>query len=76
MVRTSAFQAENTGSTPVGAVNFYMKPRYCVYILRSLKDGKLYIGFSANLKKRIKDHFNGRSKSTLHNMKNFIIIVM
>ncbi len=37
---------------------------YYVYILKSLKDESLYIGYSANLKKRISDHENGLSKST------------
>jgi putative endonuclease len=32
---------------------------YYTYVLKSLKDGKLYIGFSRNLKNRIKEHNNG-----------------
>lgn len=39
---------------------------YYVYILKSLKDESLYIGYSANLKKRVFDHNNGLSKSTKH----------
>ena len=37
---------------------------YYVYILQSLKDGKLYIGFTQNLKKRIQEHKVGKIAST------------
>lgn len=37
---------------------------YCVYILFSEKDYLLYIGYSANLEKRIETHNAGRNKST------------
>jgi putative endonuclease len=37
---------------------------YYVYILQSLKDKKLYIGYTADLKRRIKEHKYGGSKST------------
>lgn len=37
---------------------------YFVYVLHSLKDGKFYIGFTANLDQRLADHFQGRVKST------------
>jgi putative endonuclease len=37
---------------------------YYIYILQSLKDKKLYIGFSENLKQRIRDHQIGKVKST------------
>jgi putative endonuclease len=39
---------------------------YSVYVLYSLKDDKLYIGFSSKLVSRINDHLNGFSKSTRH----------
>ena len=32
---------------------------YYVYILKSEKDGKLYIGFAPDLRKRIEKHNNG-----------------
>jgi len=38
--------------------------RYYVYILLSLKDGKLYIGLTTNLKKRLQEHARGDVKST------------
>ncbi len=38
--------------------------RYYVYILLSLKDGGLYIGFTADLKKRLKLHSKGKVLST------------
>lgn len=37
---------------------------YYVYILRSLKDLKLYIGFTGNLKKRLQEHAKGFVSST------------
>ncbi len=32
---------------------------YYTYVLRSLKDGKLYIGWAGDLKKRLKKHNSG-----------------
>jgi len=40
------------------------KLQYCVYVLLSIKDQKLYIGFTTNLKQRLTDHFKGNSSST------------
>jgi len=37
---------------------------FYVYILQSRKDEQFYIGFTKNLKKRIKDHNTGGTKST------------
>jgi putative endonuclease len=37
---------------------------YYNYVLRSLKDKNYYIGYTANLKKRLKDHKEGEVKST------------
>ena len=37
---------------------------YYTYVLKSLKDGKLYIGWSNNLKQRVKKHFNGKVEAT------------
>jgi len=37
---------------------------YFVYILLSLKDNKLYTGFTANIRKRVKQHNNGEVEST------------
>ena len=39
---------------------------YCVYILFSEKDHLLYIGYSANLEKRIETHNSGGNKSTAY----------
>ncbi len=35
-----------------------------VYVLRSLKDSKLYIGVSANVDQRLNEHNKGKNKST------------
>lgn len=37
---------------------------YYAYILQSLKDRKLYIGYSSDLRRRLKEHKTGGSKST------------
>ena len=37
---------------------------YYTYVLRSLKDKKLYTGFTNNLKRRLKQHHNGLCEST------------
>jgi len=41
-----------------------MKLPFCVYVLISLKDHKFYIGYTANLDKRILDHNSGNVSST------------
>lgn len=35
-----------------------------IYILKSIKDGKYYTGFSSDLRSRIKDHHAGNVQST------------
>lgn len=37
---------------------------YYVYVLQSLKDGKLYIGSTSDLKQRCRQHYNGEAFST------------
>ncbi len=37
---------------------------FYTYILKSHKNGELYIGFSNNLRKRFKEHNNGKSTYT------------
>jgi putative endonuclease len=37
---------------------------YYTYVLQSLKDKKLYIGYSSNLKRRLSQHKSGGSIST------------
>ena len=44
------------------------KERYYVYILLSLKDNKLYCGYTSNLKKRIYEHMNGFVVYTKHRL--------
>lgn len=40
---------------------------YYVYILKSQKNGKLYKGFTSDLKRRINEHNSGNSKFTSAN---------
>jgi putative endonuclease len=37
---------------------------YCVYVLRSLSDGGLYIGFTTDLTRRLQEHAAGKSLAT------------
>ncbi len=37
---------------------------YYVYVLLSLKDNKFYIGFTGDLKRRLKEHNSGKNIST------------
>jgi len=37
---------------------------YTVYVLKSLKNGRTYVGCSRNLKNRIREHNTGEVKST------------
>ena len=37
---------------------------FYTYILESLKDGKLYIGYTTNLKRRLEEHKKGMSFAT------------
>lgn len=39
---------------------------YYVYVLKSLKDGKIYTGYTSELWKRIEQHLRGEVKSTLN----------
>jgi putative endonuclease len=48
---------------------------YFVYVLYSLKDGKLYKGSTSNLQKRMLRHNSGGNKSTAHR-KPFILVHM
>jgi putative endonuclease len=37
---------------------------YFVYVLLSQKDEKLYIGFTSDLRRRLKEHYCGKAQST------------
>jgi putative endonuclease len=37
---------------------------YTVYALQSQTDGRIYVGFSSNVEKRLKEHNLGKTKST------------
>ncbi len=39
---------------------------YFVYVIKSLKDGNFYIGYTSDLEKRIQEHNDCVSKSTAH----------
>ncbi len=37
---------------------------YIVYVIKSKVDGRLYVGFTENLERRLKEHNAGKTKST------------
>ncbi|TRZ93559.1 GIY-YIG nuclease family protein [bacterium] len=39
---------------------------YYVYIVRSMKDDKHYIGYTNNIERRLQEHNRGKSKSVKH----------
>jgi len=41
---------------------------YYVYVLKSLKDNKLYIGYTENLKQRLEQHNSGKVDSTKYRL--------
>ncbi len=41
-----------------------MKIMHFVYVLRSMKDGNLYVGRTENLKNRLSEHAKGQVEST------------
>ena len=41
---------------------------YYVYVLKSKKNGDVYIGYTGDLKQRLKQHNNGQSSSTKLNI--------
>ncbi|MEW6409823.1 MAG: GIY-YIG nuclease family protein [Nitrospirota bacterium] len=47
--------------TAINGVFFYRI--YYVYILLSEKDNKLYIGFTSDLKRRLKEHNDGKTRA-------------
>ena len=46
---------------------------YTVYVLRSLKDNKQYVGYTSNFKRRFAEHNAGRTESTKRR-RPFIVI--
>lgn len=39
-------------------------PMFYTYVLKSKKDGKFYVGYTKDLRKRFKEHSNGKSLYT------------
>ena len=69
MVECLLAKEKIAGSNPVtrfeGASNQHsVKPMFFVYVLQSLKTGRLYIGQTNNLAARIWRHNNGKSLAT------------
>lgn len=47
--------------------------KYFTYVLRSLKDNKLYIGSTNNINRRLFEHNSGKNKSTKYR-RPFILV--
>ena len=47
---------------------------YYVYVLENLNDKSWYIGFTSNLRQRIKDHSEGRGSRTTKIKKDWILM--
>ncbi len=43
---------------------YYNLNMYYVYIIQSLQDGKLYYGYTRDLRRRFQEHNSGKSNST------------
>ncbi len=41
---------------------------YYVYVLRSKKTGKYYIGYARNIEKRLSEHNSGKTKSLIKHL--------
>lgn len=39
-------------------------PKFCTYVLYSLKDHQFYIGYTTDFSRRMSEHEQGKSKST------------
>jgi putative endonuclease len=44
----------------------HKRKMYYVYVLKSESKNRFYIGISANLERRLKEHNDGKTKSTKH----------
>ena len=62
--RPQRFASERACSRSDAGGELTNKPMFYTYVLKSEKDGKLYVGFCEDLKIRLKEHQNGFVKST------------
>lgn len=46
---------------------------YYVYLIKSKKNGRVYTGYTSDLKQRFVDHNNGKSKYTKNNRPYFLV---
>lgn len=53
---------------------YYNLNMYYVYLLENQKDKSWYIGYSANLKKRISDHMSGNGAQTTKRKGGWVLI--
>jgi len=60
-------KACKSNATPLSFYSRYTVVVYYVYCIRSEKNGRVYTGFTENLKQRFKDHNSGKSSYTKNN---------
>ncbi len=58
-------KAEVGGSSPPGSTS-WDRLMWWVYVLKSLKNGRLYIGSTNDLERRLAEHNSGKNKYTRH----------
>jgi len=49
---------------PAGRQGSFLLHMYIVYAIKSVKDGRIYVGFTVDLENRIKEHNSGKNTST------------
>lgn len=69
---SSAPMERSSRGRPVGSETV-VKMIYYVYLLRSQRDGKYYIGHSENIKRRLAEHNSGRVKATRYR-RPFVVV--
>ena len=69
MVERLVWDQEVAGSNPVTPTTSYrcgLDVMFCVYVLKSEKTGRRYVGSCENVADRLRRHNAGESKSTKH----------
>jgi putative endonuclease len=77
MDRISDSGSDDVGSNPVGITkkealkplflytySIIMSEKYTVYVLQSLVDNRIYVGFTPDMERRLKGHDSGKTLST------------
>jgi len=63
-IKVNRYGLTTTGSSPPPLLR--VEIMHYLYFLKSKKDGRLYIGITNNLRRRIEEHNKCENKSTAH----------